>query len=509
MGDIFTALSVVFGPSNLFVIFLGTLAGIIIGALPGLSVNMGIALLFPLTFAFDGVTGILMLLGVYCGAVYGGSISAILLNTPGTPASAATIIDGYPMANKLGQPGRALGISTFASTFGGVFSCVMLILVSPQLAKVALSFSAPEYFALALFGISIITSVSGKSIIKGLMGGVLGLLIGTIGVDPMTSMLRFTFDSVYLMGGISFVPVLIGLFAFSQGLLTGEECYGEVFKRTEVKIGHVFPDRADLKRIMPIVLQSSLIGTFIGAVPGTGGDVASFVSYSMAKKTAKHRAEFGTGAPEGIAAPEAGNNSVCGGALVPLLTLGIPGDGATAIILGAFLIQGLAPGPLLFTQYRVQVFSIFAGLMVANIIMGILGFSSIRLFAKVVNVPKKWLVPIIFTLTTVGSFAINNSVIDIFAMMGFGVLGFFMIKHDFTMSPIVIGIILGPMSESNLRRALLMSDGDWSVFLTRPVALTFILLSIISLCSPLYVPLLSRLRNRLGIGTSNADNNGE
>ncbi len=499
MSDIVAALSIAWQPYSLLVIALGTLAGIIIGALPGLSVNMGIALLFPLTFAFDGVLGILMLLGIYCGAVYGGSISAILLNTPGTPASAATIIDGYPMANKMGQPGRALGISTFGSMFGGVFSCCMLMLVSPALARVALSFGAPEYFSLALFGISIITGVSGKSIIKGLMGGVLGLLIGTIGTDPMTSMLRFTFDSTYLMGGVSFVPVLIGLFAFSQGMLTAEDSYGEVFKRTVVKIGHVFPNRADLKRILPTVVQSSLIGTFIGAVPGTGGDVASFASYSMARKVSKHKELFGTGVPEGIAAPEAGNNAVCGGAMVPLLTLGIPGDGATAIILGSFLVQGLAPGPLLFTNYKIQVFAIFAGLMTANIIMGILGFSSIRLFARVVNVPKKWLVPIIFMLTSIGAFAINNSVIDIFVMMGFGVLGFFLIKLDFTMSPIVIGLILGTMAETNLRRALLMSDGDYTVFFTRPIALTFIILSILSLCSPLFAPLFNRMKTALSI----------
>lgn len=499
MEDIVAALALALTPENIAVIFLGTMTGILVGALPGLSVNMGIALLFPLTFSFEGITGILMLLGIYCGAIYGGSISAILLNTPGTPASAATTLDGYPMANRMGQPGRALGISTFGSMFGGIFSCCMLMLVAPLLARVALSFDSPEYFALALFGISIITGVSGKSIVKGMMGGVLGLMVGTIGVDPMTSMLRFTFDSVYLMGGISFVPVLIGLFAFSQGLLTAEECHGETFKRTVVKIGHVLPNRADLKRIFRTVIQSSLIGTFVGAVPGTGGDVAAYISYSVARKTSRHKEEFGHGAPEGIAAPEAGNNAVSGGAMVPLLTLGIPGDGATAIILGAFLVQGLAPGPLLFSNNRVQVFAIFAGLLAANLLMGILGFSSIKLFARVVNVPKKWLVPMIFSLTFLGAFAINNSLIDVFVMIGFGILGFFLIKLDFTMSPIVIGIILGKMAEDNFRRTLLVNDGNYSVFFTRPVSLFFIAVALISLCSPLYTPLIARLRDRMSM----------
>lgn len=353
LQNIVSAIGSAASPMTLILLIAGTGAGILIGAMPGLSVNMGIALLYPLTFAFDGVQGIIMLLGVYCGAIYGGSISAILLNTPGTPASAATTLDGYPMANKMGQPGRALGLSTMGSMFGGVFSAICLMVFAPQLAKVALTFSKAEYFALALFGISIITSVSSGSVIKGLMGGALGLFIGTIGIDAMTGKMRFTFGSTYLIGGISFIPILIGVFAFSQVLASIESCFDEKYEKKDVKISRVLPTFSDMKRVAATLLRSSVIGTFIGCIPGTGGDISSFICYDQAKKWSKYKENFGNGEPEGIVAPESGNNAVSGGAMIPMLTLGIPGDGATAILLGALMVQGIAPGPLLFTNQPV------------------------------------------------------------------------------------------------------------------------------------------------------------
>lgn len=325
MSDLMLAFGNVLTLYNMLAILGGTAAGIIIGAMPGLSSVMGLSILLPFTFALEGFGGILMLLGVFCGSIYGGSISAILINTPGTSASAATVLDGYPMARKYRQPGRALGISTFASLFGGLFSCVMLVIFSPMLAKIALNFSAPEYFALAIFGISIITGISNKSVVKGLIGGVIGLLLGTVGIDAMTSVFRFTFNSVYLLGGISFVPLLIGLFAFSQALLTIEQSYKERKEKAEkVVIKKTFPSKEDLKIILPTVIRSSIIGTFIGAVPGTGGDIACWMAYNEAKRWSKHKEKFGDGAPEGIAASESGNNAISGGALVPLLSLGIP-----------------------------------------------------------------------------------------------------------------------------------------------------------------------------------------
>jgi putative tricarboxylic transport membrane protein len=488
MNDILSAASVVFSFNAMLMIFLGTLAGVIIGALPGLTVNMGIALLMPLTFSFQGMTGILMLLGVYCGAIYGGSISAILINTPGTPASAATILDGYPMAMK-GEAGRALGLSTTSSMFGGIFSTICLILISPLLAKVAVGLSAPEYFALAVFGISIITSVSSQSIVKGLMGGCLGLAIATVGLDPMTAGFRFTFDSVYLMGGISFVPILVGLFAFSQGMISMEDNFrGGENRKVQVAIKRILPTWVDLKRVFPTQLRSSVIGTIIGAIPGTGGDIASYISYTEAKRWSKHPEEFGHGSIEGTSAPEAGANAVSGGAMVPLLTLGIPGDGATAIMMGAFMVQGLSLGPLLFTEHPVEVNTIFIGLMVANIVMGCIGFAGLRLSTKIMDVPRRVLVPIILTLCAVGSYSVNHTMIDVFVMMAAGVLGYILIKLDFSMSPIVIGIILGPMAETNLRRALAMSNGDYSVFFTRPICLTFLVIAVFTLFIPIVGP---------------------
>ncbi|WP_207765873.1 tripartite tricarboxylate transporter permease [Pleomorphomonas carboxyditropha] len=497
MIDILHAAEIVFSAQSLLMLFLGVFAGIIIGALPGLTVNMGIALLLPLTFSFEGMAGILMLLGVYCGAIYGGSITAILINTPGTPASAATVLDGYPMAMK-GEAGRALGLSTGSSMFGGLFSTIALVLVAPQLAKVATGLSAPEYFALGVFGISIITSVSSHSIIKGLMGGAIGLAIACIGLDPMTAGMRFTFGSYYLMGGISFVPVLVGLFAFSQAMLGMEDNYVEKGRsedrKVKVKIDRVLPSWLDFRRVLPTYVRSSVIGTIIGAIPGTGGDIASFVSYTEAKRWSKHPEEFGHGSPEGVSAPEAGANAVSGGAMVPLMTLGIPGDGATAIMMGAFMVQGLQLGPMLFTEHPVEVNTIFIGLFAANILMGALGFLGIRLFTKVMIVPRKVLVPIILVLCAVGSYSVNHTMIDVFVMMIAGVFGYVMMRLDFSMSPIVIGIILGPMVETNLRRALIMSDGDFSVFLTRPICATFLVIAAVTLLLPVVGPKIGAWR---------------
>lgn len=484
MTDILSALNMVLVPLNLLGLIVGVLVGIAFGCMPGLSVNMGLALLFPLAFTFHGIGGILMLLGIYCGAIYGGSISAILLKTPGTPASVATTLDGYPMATKLRQPGRALGLSTLASTFGGIFSTVCLILLAPQLAKVALQFSKPEYFALAIFGLSIITSVSSGSVIKGIMGGLLGLFLATVGIDAMTGTIRFTLDTTYLLGGVSFIPILIGVFAFAQVLGSIEDYYHNERSEQHMVIDRLLPSLADIKRVFVTLVRSSFIGTFIGCVPGTGGDIASFVSYDQAKRWSKHSANFGNGEPEGICASEAGNNAVSGGAFIPVLTLGIPGDGATAIMMGALMVQGLQPGPLLFVEKAPDVYAIFIGLLLANIIMGIMGFSLIRLFTKVVNVPLHILLPIIVMMTFVGTYSYNNSLNDVYLMVVSGFIGYFLNKLGFSMSAIIIGIILGSMAEQNFVGSLIMSDGNFSIFYTRPLCLFFLAAAVLSLLSP-------------------------
>lgn len=489
----------VFAPASLLSVFAGAFCGIFVGLMPGLSSVMGMSIMLPFTLTLKGNLGIMMLLGIFCGAIYGGSITAILLNTPGTANSAATCLDGHPMAKILGQPGRAMSISTTASTFGGLFSAVALLITAPLLAQFALKFSAPEYFALAIFGLSVVTSVSGsKSVLKGIIGAVFGLLLATIGMDSFTGDFRFTFGSVYLTGGISFIPVLIGLFAFSQGLMTVEQEYREFMKnnRTFVKkdastkVERVFPSLADWKRIFPTLIRSSVIGTIIGAIPGTGGDIASWVGYNEAKRWSKHPEEFGHGSPEGIAAPESANNAISGGALIPLLTMGIPGDACTAIMLGALMMQGITPGPLLFTEQTDKVYLIIVGLFVANVCMALIGFSGIKIFSKIVGVQNYILIPIIFVFCFVGTFALNHNVNDIYLMIICGIIGYFILKMDFTIPPIILGLILGKTIENNFRRSLSLSEGNLMIFFTRPISCVLIVIAVISLFYPFFFPII-------------------
>ncbi|MCC8085188.1 MAG: tripartite tricarboxylate transporter permease, partial [Clostridium sp.] len=420
-----TVLSNVLNPVCLLSILGGVAMGISFGAMPGLTSTMGVALLMPITFSMDPHIGMLLLIGIFCGAIYGGSITAILINTPGTPSAAATVLDGYKFTER-GEAGRALGISTVASFGGGIISGVILILVAPQLAQIALKFNAPESFALAFFGLSIIASISGKDMVKGLMSGTLGLLLSLIGMDNVTAYTRFSFGSTYLMGGLSFIPVLVGLFALSQCFLTVEEIYVERTKAARTR--NPLPTLKDLKTIAPTILRAGLTGTFIGIIPGAGGDISAFVSYDMERRLSKHPEKFGTGIPEGIAAPEASNNGTTGGALIPLLTLGIPGDANTAVMLGALMMHNLTPGPQLFLTKAETVNTLFAGFIIANVCMLILGFLGQPLFVKIVSIPKRVLVPVIIVMCTVGSFAINNNYYDIIIMLIAGIVGYFMSK---------------------------------------------------------------------------------
>ena len=485
------ALTYVLQPYHIGVIFFGTLIGILVGAMPGLSSIMGLSIMMPLTLSLEGNAGILMLLGIFCGAIYGGSITAILIKTPGTANSAATVLDGYPMATRLGQPGRAIGISTMASTFGGLFSAVMLLWTAPLLSKFALKFGAAEYFALAMFGLSMVTSISSKNVIKGLIGAVLGLMMSTIGINSLTGSPRFTFGSVYLMGGIAMVPTLIALYAFSQGLSNIEEGKkgGE---KSNAKLERVLPTLADIKTTFSTILRSSVIGTVIGAIPGTGGDIASWVGYNEAKRWSKHPEQFGDGAPDGIAAPESANNAISGGALIPLLSLGIPGDACTAIMLGCLMMLGITPGPLLITEQPAKVYMIIVGLFFANAFMALCGFAGIRIFTKISSVPSIVLTPLIFVFCFVGTFAVNHTVGDIYLMILCGILGFFLIKMEFSIPPIILGLILGGILEKNFRRAMVLSAGDWTTFFTRPISCVFIIIAFLSLIYPFVLAHLKR-----------------
>lgn len=487
------ALLAVIQPASLLSLFGGALCGVWVGVMPGLSSVMGMSIMLPLTLSLPGSAGIMMMLGIFCGAIYGGSVTAILLNTPGTANSAATCLDGNPMALKYKQPGRALSLSTTASTFGGLFSAVMLLVTAPLLAKVALKFSAPEYFALALFGLSVVTSVSSESVLKGILGATVGLLLATIGMDSFTGDFRLTFDTVYLTGGISFIPVLIGLFAFSQGLITVEQTFGTTQVKSEkTVIERIFPTKEDMKTIFPTLIRSSLIGTVIGAIPGTGGDIAAWVGYNEAKRWSKHPEKFGDGAPDGIAGPEAANNAISGGALIPLLTMGIPGDACTAIMLGALMMQGITPGPLLFTEQTDKVYLIIVGLFFANIFMALIGFSGIKIFSKIVNVPNQILTPIIFVFCFIGTFAINHNINDVSLMIVCGILGYFILKMGFSIPPIILGLILGATIENNYRRSMVLADGNPLVFFTRPISCVLLVAGIISLFYPMFFPIIKR-----------------
>ena len=473
----------------LLVLVIGVLLGIAIGSLPGLTSTMGVALLLPLTFGMDAVTGLLLLIGVYFGSVYGGSITAILINTPGTPASAATVIDGYPLAQR-GMAQKALTVAILSCTIGGIISILVLIFVAPHVAEFALRFSAPESFALALFGLSIVSSISGSTLTKGLMAGTLGLLIATIGMDPIGGFPRFTFGSTDLTTGINFIPVMIGLFAASEAFKSMEDIFS--IDAIKVTVNKAKLKWIEFKGVIGTLLRSSGIGTFLGMIPGAGADIAAFVAYNEAKRFAKDKTEFGKGDLRGVAAPEAAGNSVTGGAMIPLLTLGIPGDAVTAVLLGALMVQGLQPGPMLFETNGPMVYTLFIGMLLANIIMLIFGLAAIRLFIKVLYIPKAVLTPIIIVLCIIGAYALNNSYFDVAVMFVAGVIGYFMKKADIPASPIILGLILGPMLESNLRRALVMSEGDISIFYTRPITLVLIVLAVVTLFSPILTKWLKR-----------------
>lgn len=473
----------------LLAIVAGVAAGISIGTMPGLTSTMGIALLMPFTFQLEPEVGMMLLIGEFCGAIYGGSVTAIMINTPGTPSAAATMLDGYPFTQR-GESCRALGISTVASFGGGIISGTLLILIAPMLAEIALKFSAPETFALALFGISIIASISGKNLLKGLMSGTLGLLLSLVGMDNISGVSRFTFDTVFLMNGFSFIPVMVGLFAMSQCFLSIEKIYEQV--RIEAKMTSTLPRWGDLRRILPTVLRGGVTGTFIGIIPGAGGDISAFISYDMERRLSKHPEKFGTGIPEGIAAPEASNNGTTGGALIPLLTLGIPGDANTAVMLGALMVFNLTPGPRLFVDQALVVNTLFAGFIIANFVMLAMGLSGVRIFARIVRIPRPILVPIVILMCIIGSYAINGNYLDILVMFIAGIIGYMMIKGEFPLSPIVLAMILGPMAEGNLRRSLVMSHGDYSIFLSHPIAATFIVIAILSLLWPIVKHLLHK-----------------
>ncbi len=466
----------VFQPMNLLLTVFGTVVGVVIGCLPGLSGSMGIILLLPLTYTLEKSAALVMLCGIFCGSMFGGSVSAILLRTPGTPSATATLLDGYPLAQQ-GKAGKAIGIAAVSSFIGGIISTICLIFIAPQLAKVALKFHSADYFALALFGISIMASAAGKNILKGLISGAIGLLISMVGTDPLVGAARFNFGSTKMLIGFPQLAVLIGVFAISE-VFTQVQGGKNVVEIKEQAVTNVFPSFKEIKGFLLAAIVGSLIGVFIGIVPGTGGAIAVFMAYNVAQKISRHPERFGHGSYEGVAAPEAANNGTTGGALIPMLCLGIPGDTVTSVMLGALTLIGVTPGPQLFTQNASIVYAIFAGMIVIQFLMLGFGVLFARVAPKVLRIPVKYLMPIIMALCIVGAFCLSNQVYHVAVAIAFGFIGYFMKKFGFPGAPLVLGVILGPIAEKNLDRALQLSRNDWLVFFRRPIALTFILLSI-------------------------------
>lgn len=475
----------------------GIAVGIIIGAIPGLGPSMAIALLIPITFSMQPIPALLLLLGVYQGAIFGGSISAILLNVPGTPSAAATALDGYPMARQ-GKAGRALRIALYASVVGNFFSCLVLMVLAQPLASVALDFGPAEMAVLIFFALLVIVLLGGGSKLDALIMVMVGVCAGVVGLDPISGSPRFTFNSFSLENGFALIPVLIGLFAMSEVLV-------QLFDRPKSDVDEVpippVPSShvgwLDMWRMRSTLVLSSAIGTFIGILPGIGSTIPAFMSYGLARSRAKDPERFGKGEDAGVAAPEAANNAVTGGALVPMLALGIPGDAVTAVILGAFMLQGLAPGPFLFRDHGVEVYAIIEALLIASLPTILIGLALFRVAIHVIRVRPRPLFPVIALLSVFGAYSVNNMLFDVWVMLGAGVLGFLFRRSGLPVPPLLIGLILGKPLEQAARQALLTSGGSPAIFVSSPISIGFVALIVVFVAGTLVLPHLRKRQKPL------------
>ncbi|NLT94456.1 MAG: C4-dicarboxylate ABC transporter permease [Clostridia bacterium] len=502
----FSAMAHIFDPFNFLFMTAGVTLGILVGCLPGLTATMALAILVPFTFTMDAIPALMTLGGIYCGSMYGGSISAILVNTPGTPSAIGTTFDGFPLTKK-GMAEHALVTSAFGSSIGGLFGALCLLVLTPLLANVALKFGPPEYFWMAIFGLSIIATLSSDNILKGLIGGAIGLMISTIGLSPVGGDSRFTFGFYGLAAGINLIVALIGFFCIPEVLAMVEKITKERFKIADYtpKKGVPLQVIKELLGKPVLLLRSAVIGTFVGIVPGAGGNIASLVSYNEAKRWSKEPEKFGTGIIDGVAASETSNNAEVGGSLVPLLTLGIPGAPPAAVILGAIMLQGMVPGPELFTKYGEITYTFILSLFVANIIMGFIGFYGSKFFARLINIPINYLAPLIVFMSVIGSYSIRNNMMDVVIMFAFGVIGYFFRKLSFHPGPIVLGMILGPFAENGLVQSMLMgraAGNIWAVFFTRPISIVLIILSVVSAAWPFISSYRNKKANKGGLETN-------
>ena len=471
---------------NLFYCLMGAIVGTLVGVLPGLGPIAGIALLIPATFGLNATSAIIMLAGIYYGAMYGGSTTSILLNVPGETASVITCIDGYQMAQK-GRAGPALAMCAIGSFIAGTIGLFGLVFLAPPLAEAALAFGPPEYFSLMAFGFIVLSNVTGTSLIKSLMMAVVGLIIGTIGLDPVTGDARFAFDYAPLLGGIEFVAVAIGLFGIGE-VLANVERPAEVLEQKVLvpRLRELFPTLQDLKRSIGSILRGAGIGFAVGLVPGPAPVIATYASYMTEKKVSKHPEEFGKGAIEGVAGPESANNSACQSAFIPLFVLGIPFAPPTAILLGALMIHGVTPGPMMISQHPQLFWGVIASMYIGNFILLLLNLPFVPFFANILRIPKNILLPLVILFCITGMYTVNNSVFDIWMMLVFGALGFVMRKWAYEGAPLLLALVLGPKLEAAFRQSLMISHGDFGVFFNRPVSLVFLLGALIFLSAPLF-----------------------
>jgi putative tricarboxylic transport membrane protein len=463
-----------FAVQNLLAIVFGTLVGLVVGTLPGLGATIAVVLLLPLTYSMSPLASILMLIAAYQGAEYGGSISSIILGIPGTPAAVATVMDGNPMARK-NMAGKALGYSLAASTVGGIFGGLVLLFLAVPLARLAVRFSDPEFFLIGVAGLIAVATLSSRSATKSAISVVLGLMIGTIGLDTFTGALRFTFGRMELLEGVGMIALLTGMFAFSEIFVMVTNDLHKRYARGTASL-RTGLSWAEFRGILRPTMLGSVIGSIVGLFPGMGAGPASWFAYINAKKLSRRPQDFGHGSPEGIAAPEAANNATVGGAMVPLLALGIPGSPSTAIILGAFIIHGIQPGPNLFTNSADLAFGVFYGFLLATLVMYLAGRLVTNLFARALTISNVYLVPIVLILSIVGVYVSKGLFFDLWLALGVGVLSYFLRRLDYSLPSFILAFILSPIIEESLRRSMLLSDGSWSIFVTRPYALTILLL---------------------------------
>jgi putative tricarboxylic transport membrane protein len=482
--------------ANLFYCLLGAVAGTLVGILPGLGPIAGIALLIPVTFGLSPTSAIIMLCGIYYGAMYGGSTTSILLNVPGETASVITCIDGYQMAQK-GKAGPALAICAIGSFTAGTLAIFGMVFLAPPLAEAALAFGPPEYFSLMVCGFIVLSNVTGTSLLKSLMMAVVGLIIGTVGLDPVTGEYRFTFDTTYLLSGIEFVAVAIGLFGIAEVLSNVDQPQEILEQRVIVpRFRDLYPSLQDLKKSVGSILRGSGIGFGVGLIPGPAPVIATYASYMVEKKISKHPEEFGKGAIEGVAGPESANNAACQSAFIPLFVLGIPFAPPTAILLGALMIHGVVPGPMMISEHPDVFWGVIASMYIGNFILLLLNLPFVPFFANILRIPKKILLPLVMLFCFTGMYTVNNSINDIWLMLLFGALGFLMRKWAYEGAPLLLALVLGPKLEVAFRQSLMLSHGNFGIFVERPFSLVFLLATLLFLCVPAVQFMIKKLGKR-------------